>query len=58
MFMFNQTLKDIEDFDRDVGEYGLSYDDFKPFCWKGWEEEQNYFGMDGSKKRLKKILHL
>ena len=51
IFLFNQTLKDIENIYRDVGGYKMSYDDFKELCRKSWEEDYNYLCIDRSKKR-------
>ena len=33
-FLFNQTLKDIENIYRDVGGYDMSYDEYKRLCRK------------------------
>ena len=51
IFLFNQTLKDIENIYRNVGGHDLSYDEFKELCTKSWEEDYNYLCIDRSKKR-------
>ena len=51
IFLFIQTLKDIENIYRDVGGYDVSYDDFKELCIKSWEEDYNYLCIERSKKR-------
>ena len=49
--LFNQTLKDIENINRDIPGYDMSYDEFKQLCRKSWEEDYNYLCIDRSKKR-------
>ena len=39
MFLFNQTLKDVEKIYKGVGGYDLSYDEFKQLYRKTWREE-------------------
>ena len=51
IFLFNQTLKDIEHIYRDVAGYDMNYDEFKELCRKSWEEGYNYLCIDRSKKR-------
>ena len=51
IFLFNQTLKDIEHLYRDVGGYDMSYDEFKQICKKSGEEDFNYLYIDRSKTR-------
>ena len=51
IFLFNQTLKDIEHMFRDVAVYDMNYDEFKELCKKSWEEDYNYLCIDRSKKR-------
>ena len=48
---YNQTLKDIENIFRDVGDYDMGYDEFKQFCRKSWEEDYNYLCSDRSEER-------
>ena len=50
IFLFNQTLKDIENIYRDVGGHDMSYDEFKELCRKSWKEDYNYLCIDRSKK--------
>ena len=50
VFLFSQTLKDIEKIYRDVGGYVMSYDEFKHLCGKAWDEDYNYRCIDRSKK--------
>ena len=50
--LFNQTLKDIENIDRDVDGYDMSYDEFKQLCRKAWDEDYNSPCIDRSKKRV------
>ena len=50
-FLFNQTLKDIENTNRDVGGYDMSHDEFIELCRKLWEEDYKYLCIDRSKKR-------
>ena len=57
-FLFNQTLKNIENIYRDVGGYDMSYDDFHEICRKSWEEDFIYLCTDRSKKGSGKILYL
>ena len=51
IFLFNQTLKDIEHIYRDLAGYDMNYDEFKDLCRKSWEEDYNYLCIDRSKKR-------
>ena len=51
IFLFNQTLKDFENIYRDVGSYGISYDEIKQICRKSLEEDCNYLCIDRFKKR-------
>ena len=51
IFLFNQTLKDIENLYRDVGGYDMSYDVYKRLCRETRKEEFNYFCIDKSKMR-------
>ena len=51
IFLFNQTLKDIEHIYRDVAGYDMNYDEFNELCRKSWEEDYNYLYIDRSKKR-------
>ena len=51
IILFNQTLKDIEHFYRDVAGYDMNYDEFKELCRKSWEEDYNYLYIDRSEKR-------
>ena len=51
VFLFNQTLKDIEHLYRDVAGYDMIYDEFRAICRKSWEENYNYLCIDRSKKR-------
>ena len=49
--LFSQALKDIGKLYRDVGGYDMSYDYFKQYFRKSWEEEYNHLCIDISKKR-------
>ena len=51
IFLFSQTLKDIEHIYRDVAGYDMNYDEFKELCRKSWDEDYNYLCIDRSKKR-------
>ena len=51
ILLFNQTLKDVENLNRDVGGYDMSYDEFVQICRETWKEEYIYLRFDGSKKR-------
>ena len=51
IFLFNQSLKDIEHIWRDVAGYDMNYDEFKELCRKSREEDYNYLYIDKSKKR-------
>ena len=51
IFLCIQTLKDTENFHRDVGGYDMSYDEFNYLCRKSWEEEYIYLCFDRPKKR-------
>ena len=51
IFLFNQTLKDIEHIYRDLAGYDMNYDEFKDLCRKSWEEDYNYLCIDRSKER-------
>ena len=51
IILFNQTLKDFDHIYRDVAGYDMSYDEFKEFCRKSWDEGYNYICIDRSKKR-------
>ena len=51
IILFNQTLKNIENVDRDVGGYDMNYAEYKDICRKSWEEDCNYLYFDRSKKR-------
>ena len=51
VFLFNQTLKDIEHIYRDVAGYDMNYDEYKELCRKSWEEDYNHLYIDRSKKR-------
>ena len=53
MFLFIQTLKDIENLYREVAGYDMSYDEFKELCRKSWKEAYNYLCIERSKKRRK-----
>ena len=46
IFLFNQTLKDIEHIYRNVSGYDMSYDEFKEFCRKSLEKKYNYLCID------------
>ena len=50
-FLFNQTLKILENIYGDFVGSDMSYDKFKHFCRKSWEEEYIYLCIDRSKKR-------
>ena len=39
IFPFNQTIKDFEHMYQEVGDYGISFDEFKELCKKSWEED-------------------
>ena len=51
IFLFIQTLKDIESIYRDVGGYDMSHDEFNELCRKSWEEDYNYLCIDRSKEK-------
>ena len=51
--MLSQTLKDFENLYTDVGGYDMSYDEFKHFCRKSWEEDSECLCIDRSNKRVK-----
>ena len=51
IFLFNQTLRNIEHIYRDVTGYGMKYDEFKEICGKSRVEYYNYLCIDRSKKR-------
>ena len=36
---FNQTIKDIENINRDNGAYDRSYDEIRKLCRKSWQED-------------------
>ena len=49
--MFNQTIKDKEKLNGDVGGCDMSYDEVKQWCRNIWEDEHNYPCIDRSKKK-------
>ena len=51
IFLINQTLKDEEKINRDIGRYDMSYDELKKFCGNSWEEEYNFLCFSTSKNR-------
>ena len=51
IILFDQTLKDIENINRDIAGNDMSYDEFKELCRKSWEEGHNYLYIDRSIKR-------
>ena len=51
IFLFNQTMKDIESIYRVVSGYDMSHDDFKQLCRKQWGEDYSYLCFDKSEKR-------
>ena len=54
--LFIQTLKDIENINRNVAGYDISYDEFKELCRRAYEGHYKYPYIDRSKKR-EKIRH-
>ena len=51
VFLFNPTLKDIENICRDIGGYDMSFGEFKELCRKSSKEDYNYLCIDRSKKK-------
>ena len=41
-FLFQQTLKDVEDIQRDIASFDMSYEKFKSLCREAWNEKFNY----------------
>ena len=54
IFLFNQTLKDIENIYRVVSVYDMSYDEFRELCRKSWDEDYKCPCIHRSKKREQK----
>ena len=42
IFLFQQTLKDVEHIYRDIAGFDLSYDEFKSLCKEAWRDKCNY----------------
>ena len=42
IFLFQQTLKDVEHIYRDIAGFDMSYDEFKSLCREAWKEKYNY----------------
>ena len=57
-FVFNQTLKDIENIYRDVAGYDMSFDEFKQIRRKQSEEGSVYLLLIDLKKISRKIVYL
>ena len=53
MFLFNQTLKDIENKWRGVVGYDMRYDEFEQLSRKSWEEEDDCLRIHRSKKKIR-----
>ena len=52
-FLFNQTLKDIENKYRDVVGYDMKYGEFKRLCRKTWEGEYNHYSLIDLEREIK-----
>ena len=53
--VFKQTLKDVENSDRDIAGFDLSYDEDTDFCRKKWKDkDHNILHIDRSKRRIEK----
>ena len=48
---FKQTLGDVETMYKDIGGYGIKYDEFKEMCHKAWNQKFNYLCIDMTKNR-------
>ena len=42
IFLFQQTLKDVEHIYRDIAGFDMSYDEFNSLCREAWREKYNY----------------
>ena len=42
IFLFQQTLKDVEHIYRDIAGFDMSYEEFKELCREAWRERYNY----------------
>ena len=42
IFLFQQTLKDVEHIHRDISGFDMSHEEFKSLCRKAWNEKFNY----------------
>ena len=51
MFLFKQSLKDVENNIRDVAGYDMNYLEFKDLCPKAWEKGFNYLCIEKPKKK-------
>ena len=51
IFLFRQTLRDVECIYRDFGGYDMKYDEFKEMCRVAWSEKINYFCINMTKNK-------
>ena len=59
IILFDETLKDFENIYRDHGGYDTIYNEVRQLCRKTWEDDNNCFCNERSKKkRSRKVLHL
>ena len=51
LFLFKQTLRDVQSMYYDIGAYDMKYDEFKEMCHKTWDERYNYLCIDMTKNK-------
>ena len=51
LFLFKQTLRDVQSMYYDIGAYDMIYDEFKLMCPKAWDEKYNYLCIDVTRKK-------
>ena len=51
LFLFKQTLGDVQGMYYDIGAYDMNYDEFKLMCHKAWDEKYNYLCIDMTKNK-------
>ena len=48
---FKQTLRDVKSMYKDIGGFGMGYDEFKELYRKTWTEKCNYLCIDMTKNK-------
>ena len=58
LILFDQSLKDLENLNKDIAKFDINFDDFENLCREAWEDDYNQFYIDRPGKKMEKKSYL